>query len=261
MNLIINYFWGNKLFENNDLSIYLQSLDKIEDCQKVLFVNNCNSAEIEKISHHYNTVLYFNQSVNHLDEVIFTFLSQNTNTFKNVIICDSRDIIFQKNPFEYMENNNKDLYLTSEGMNIEQSPPNYTWTVRLLKTQRDYNDEVFLNQVVNGGVIAGTIEHVIYLLMISFTNTNRNSSDPIFNQTIYSFIEYYLKNLNFVEICRPDTSVFCITGEGVGKHGIPMKIVDGLACNENSEPYYIVHQWDRTFFADEVRSRLSKEGS
>jgi len=261
MNLIINYFWGNKLFENNDLHVYLQSLDNLKDTTKVLFVNKCNSVEIEKISHYYNNVLYFDHDVIHLDEVIFTFLGQNSNTFENVLICDSRDVILQKNPFEYMENNHKKLYLTSEGMTIAKSPPNYDWMVGLSKTQRDYNDEVFDNQVVNGGVFGGKIEHVMYLLMVSFTNTNRNSSNPIYNQTIYSFIEYYLKTLNFVEICKPDTSSFCITGEGVGKYGVPMKIVDGLACNESNEPYYIVHQWDRTFFADEVRSRFLKEGS
>lgn len=255
MNLIINYCWGNKLFESFDFKIYLESLDKIDNAQKVLFVNKCYFAEIEKISHHYSIILYFDQEAIHLDEVIFNFLGQNSNTFKNVLICDSRDIILQKNPFEYMENNNKNLYLTSEGMTVAESPPNYTWMVHLSKTQRDYNDEVYENQVINGGVFGGKIEHVMYLLMISFTNTNRNSSNPICNQTIYSFIEYFLKSLNFVEICKPDTSLFCITGQGVGKHGVPMKIVDGLACNENDEPYYIVHQWDRTFFAEEVRSR------
>lgn len=48
MNLIINYCWGNKLFESFDFKIYLQSLDKIDNAQKVLFVNKCYSAEIEK---------------------------------------------------------------------------------------------------------------------------------------------------------------------------------------------------------------------
>lgn len=93
------------------------------------------------------------------------------------------------------------------------------------------------------------------LLLMSFTNRNRNSHDPVYNQPVYCFADCYLKMAKFAEICNPSTSLFCITGEGVGKHGVPMKIVDGLACNENNEPYYIVHQWDRTFFAEEVRSR------
>jgi hypothetical protein len=59
----------------------------------------------------------------------------------------------------------------------------------------------------------------------------------------------------FIEICKPTTSTFCITGEGVGKHEVPMKIIDGLACNENDEPYFIVHQWDRTLFADQIKNR------
>lgn len=261
MNLIINYCWGTKLFENNDMNIYLQSLDTIENAQKVLLVHRCNPVEIERISHHYNAVLEFKQDIILLDEVIFTFLAQNSNMFENVLVCDSRDVIFQKNPFEYIENNNKKLYLVSEGMDLLKTPQNYNWMVRLLKTQRDYNDDVFTNQVVNGGVFGGKIEHVIQLLLLSFTNTNRNSSNPIYNQTIYSYAEYFLKKLDFVEICKPDTSLFCITGEGVGKYGVPMKVVDGLACNENSEPYYIIHQWDRTFFADEVRNRFLKEGS
>ncbi len=261
MNLILNYFWGNKLFENNDLQIYLKSLDKIENCQKVLLVHNCNPEEIKKITHHYDIVLKFSKDIVHLDHLIYEFLAQHSDVFEYVLICDSRDIILQKDPFEYIKNNNKKLYLTSEGMNLTQSAINYNWMVRLLKTQRDFNDEVFINEVINGGVIAGCIEHVMYLLLISYTNTNRNSSDPIYNQTVYSFIEYYLKSANFVEICKPDTSLFCITGEGVDKYGVPIKIVDGLACNENSEPYYIFHQWDRTLFADEARNSFLEEGS
>ena len=255
MNLLINYFWGNKLFESFDLQIYLKSLDTVENAQKVLLVNNCNPEEISKVAHHYDIILEFNNDVIFLDNLIYEFLSNHTDIFDYVLICDSRDVLFQKNPFEYINKNKKSLYLTSEGMEIEKSAPNHDWMFGLIKTQRDYKYEVFKNLVVNGGVVAGKLEHVMYLLMISFTNTNRNSSLPIYNQTIYSYIELYLRSAKFVEICKPDTSLFCITGEGVGKHDVPMKIVDGLACNENDEPYYIVHQWDRTFFAEEVRSR------
>ena len=261
MNLLLNCIWGNKIFENDSMQPYLQSLKNINNAQKVLLFNDCEHEKIEKISKNYDLILEFHNDLNHIEQLIYEFLAQNSDLFENVLFCDTRDVIIQKDPFEYIEKNNKKLYLTSEGMNITQSAPNYDWMVRLFKTQRDFNDEIFLNQVINGGVFAGKIEHVMYLMMISFTNTNRNSTQPIFNQTIYSFIEYYLRSAKFVEICRPDTSLFCITGEGVGKHGVPMKIVDGLACNENSEPYYIVHQWDRTFFADEVRSRFLKEGS
>ena len=255
MNLLINYCWGDKLFDNFDLEIYLQSLDKIPDTNKVLLVNGCNFSDIEKISHHYNMVLQFNRDPIYLDEIIYEFLSSISDNYDYVMICDSRDIIFQKNPFEYMIENNKKLYLTSEGMKVNQSPANYSWIFRLYKTQRDYSEIMFENEVINGGVLAGRRDYMMMLLLISFTNRNRNSFEDIFNQTIYSSVANYFKQANFIEICTPDSSAYCITGEGVGKHDVPMKIVNGLACNVNNEPYYIVHQWDRTFFAEEVRSR------
>lgn len=260
MNLIVNCIWGTKLFENNAMEPYLKSLDKIDNAQKALLVTRCNPLDLEKISHHYDVIIEFSKDIIHCDYVIFDFISAHSDVFENVLFCDTRDVILQKNPFDYMNTSDKKLFLVSEGMNITESAPNYNWLIRLLKTQRDFNDDMFLNQVVNGGVFGGKIEHVIYLLMLAFTNTNRNSSEPIFNQTVYSFIEYYLKTTKFTEICKPDTSLFCLTGEGVGKHGVPMKIVDGLACNENSEPYYIFHQWDRTHFADEVINKKQKEG-
>lgn len=258
MNLIVNCIWGNKLFQNNSMKPYLDSLDKIENAQKALLVTRCNPVDVQSIAHHYDIILEFQKDIIYCDYVIFDFLSKNSDKFENVLFCDTRDVILQKDPFEYMKKSDKELFLVSEGMQIVQSAPNYNWLVRLLKTQRDFNDELFLNQVINGGVFGGKIKHVIFLLMLAFTNTNRNSSEPIFNQTVYSFMEHFLQETKFIEICKPDTSLFCITGEGVGKHGVPMKIVDGLACNENDEPYYIIHQWDRTFFGSEVIQRYAE---
>lgn len=255
MNLILNYCWGNKLFESNDFNIYLESLDTIKDVEKVLLVYNSNIDELSKIAHHYDKIIAFDKNIDYIDQVFYEFLCNFSDKYEYVLICDSRDVIFQKNPFEYLEKQKKDLYLVCEGMKVKDSDPNYDWMFRLSKTQWDYNDAIFRNYVINGGILAGKIEHLIYLIMISFTNTNRNSKYDIYNQTIYSYIEFYLRSAKFVEICHPDKSLYCITGEGVGKHGVPMKIVNGIACNENDEPYYIVHQWDRTFFAEEVRSR------
>ena len=255
MNLIINYYWGDDIFEKDDLKIYLRSLDKIKNTRKILLFSKSSHEKINQISQHYDGAIEFFADINYLDEVIYEFISTCSHLYEYILINDSRDVIFQKDPFEYMSLNQKNIYMTSEGMKLKHSAPNYNWVFNLMKTQRDFSEHVFENEVVNGGVFGGKIEYVMLLLMISFTNRNRNSSSPIYNQPVYSFIENYLKMANFVEICKPHTSLFCITGEGVGKHGVPMKIIDGLACNENDEPYFIVHQWDRTFFAEEVRNR------
>ena len=255
MNLIINYCYGEKLFESFDYDIYLQSLDKIDNATKILLVTNSDKQKVENISHHYNAVIEFFNDIANIDEIIYQFISTCSHNYEYIMINDCRDVIYQKDPFGYMIENGKNIYMVSEGMQVRDSAPNYNWMFNLMKSQRDFNERAFTNQVVNGGVKGGKINHVMMLLLISITNTNRNSYAPIYDQPVYCFIEYYLKMANFAEICKPDTSLFCITGEGVGKHGVPMKIVDGLACNENDEPYYIIHQWDRTFFAEEVRSR------
>lgn len=255
MNLILNYCWGNKLFDNDDFLIYLESLDSVKNVDKILLVKDCDINQISKIAHHYDKVIWIDYDILNLDQFIYHFLCSLTEKYEYVLICDSRDIIFQKNPFEYMKYTNKSLYLVSEGMKVTDSAPNYEWMIRLNKTQWQLNDIGFNNFVLNGGCIGGKIEYMILLIMISFTNTNRNSKQDIYNQTVYTYIEYFLRSAKFVEICHPQESIYCITGEGVGKHGVSMKIVDGLACNENDEPYYIIHQWDRTFFADEVRNR------
>ena len=255
MNLIVNYCYGNKLFDNFDFNIYLESLDKIDNTTKVLLITNCDKEKVASIAHHYDAVLEFFREVTHIDELIYNFVSACSDQYEYIIISDARDVIFQKNPFDYMIENGKNLYMISEGMQIRDSIPNYNWVFNLMKSQRDNSENIFLNQVVNGGVFGGKIEHVMMLLLLSITNCNRNSHEPVYNQPVYSFLENFLTMTKFVEICKPSTSLFCITGEGVLRHGVPMKIVDGLACNETEEPYYIIHQWDRTFFAEEVRSR------
>lgn len=255
MNLILNYCWGNKLFDNDDFLIYLESLDSVKNVDKILLVKDCDISQISKIAHHYDKVIEFKKDILYLDQVFYEFLCSCSDAYEYVLMCDSRDIIFQKDPFDYIIKQNKNLYLVCEGMQVQDSDPNYDWMFRLNKTQWQHDDKIYTNQVINGGVLAGKIEHLIYLLLISFTNTNRNSRYEFYNQTIYSYIEFYLRLANFVEICHPLNSLYCITGEGVGKHNIPMKIVNGIACNENDEPYFILHQWDRTFFAEEIRNR------
>ena len=255
MNLVINHCYGDKLFKSFDNNIYLESMDKIKNAKKVLLFTNTSHEDIKKVAKYYDIIIEFKAEIIYLDEIFYEFLSTCSDEYEYVLVSDSRDVIFQKDPFEYMIENKKNIYMTSEGMKVKDSIPNNNWVFNLLKSQRDFNEQVFENQVLNGGVFGGKAEHIMMLLLMSFTNRNRNSHNPVYNQPVYCFADYYLKMAKFAEICKPDTSLFCITGEGVGKHGVPMKIVDGLACNENDEPYCIVHQWDRTFFAEEVRSR------
>ena len=68
MNLIINYCYGEKLFESFDYDIYLQSLDKIDNATKILLVTNSDKQKVENISHHYDAVLEFFNDIANIDE-------------------------------------------------------------------------------------------------------------------------------------------------------------------------------------------------
>lgn len=254
-NLLFNNIWKNKIFQKNDYLIYFKNLNKIDNCYKVLFYEDVNDENLNKIAKYYDEIIEApcidKNRYSELD-----FLLTNQNKFNYILFCDVRDVIIQNNPFNYMEDNKKDLYLVSEGMKVIDSIPNHNWMHDLTKTMKSNNKLYFMDSVINGGIFGGKQKDIIYLLINMLSFMDRNSSNPIYDQTALSFLNHFLKNVNDIEICKPNESNFCLTGEGVGKHNVSTIIDDNLHYLDiYQKPYYLVHQWDRTSLADKIREK------
>lgn len=188
-----------------------------------------------------------------------------------IITTDTRDVVFQSNPVDWLRNNldNKSLVASSEGLKYEDEP----WgNQNLLETFGGYFHEKLKHNIIyNVGTIAGKAETVSDLLLMVF-QTSINRPIPIVDQAAYNFLihrspiregVYFADNkdswaiqlgttLEAVKSGKGDLGM--IYGSDISKHinyqllyKDDQPVFDGnFVCNTKGEKYCIVHQYDRT---------------
>lgn len=209
----------------------------------------------------------------HVERFIFIwdFLRKNKDTYRFVTVTDTRDVIFQKDPTEYLEKNlmcgAASIVCASEGLAYKDEP----WgSKNLLDTFGPLvYDELKDNEIYNVGTIAGFYDEVKDLLLqIFFQSVNRPI--PIVDQAVFNFIiSLAVYELDVVRTSNESgwavqlgTTLEAVKA-GAGDIGQivrqdPSKldeyikvykdtqptIKDDLVINEYA-PFTIVHQWDR----------------
>jgi hypothetical protein len=183
---------------------------------------------------------------------IYNFLK--SRNYRYVITTDVRDVVFQKNPIEFIEKNigHKQLIFASESIAYKDE----AWgNQNLLDTFGEivYND--FKDKIVyNVGVVAGTFDAVKDLVLNIFVAASRGGT-PICDQSFF--------NLLIATKPYADISLYCNTAINwtaqIGttadtkklKKFIPFLtdpqplVVDDKIVTYETLEYFIVHQYDR----------------
>jgi hypothetical protein len=255
-NLLINYLSGDKIFEKVDLDIYFKHLRKLKNVDKIVLVDKVSDYNIKTLEQIYDKIIPTNYAFYYIFYAFFEVLMNYGQDYDYALYSDTRDVIFQKNPFDYMQSKpDKSIFLACEGMEVWESEGNRIWHDTLVETQKfriEDSDKAF---VVNGGTMGGRVKDMIYAYMLAISNTNRNHDQVIPDQAIFTHMYLFLKHFKFADICHPYTSDYCATGEGIKRGHVNITFKNNQACNEAGEPYYIFHQWDRTEFADQIRDQ------
>jgi hypothetical protein len=255
-NLLINYLSGDKIFETIDLEIYFKSLSKITNADKFVLTNNVSDANLKKLESIYDKVIFGEAPFYYVYHLFYDILKQYGHDYEYVMYIDTRDVIIQKNPFDYMISKpEKDLFLICEGMKVSENEFNLAWHKILSSTQIFPNADGVNNLITNGGTIGGKVKDYMFILLLAMTNANRKAPGMITDQSVYTSLYPYLKDLHTVDYCHPYTSTLCATGEGIKYKNIDIQFINGEACNMQGEPYYLFHQWDRTEYAEEIRNK------
>ena len=182
---------------------------------------------------------------------IFDFLSKND--YRYVVTTDVKDVIFQKNPIEFIEKNldKNEMIFSSESLLYMDEP----WgNQNLFETFGQYfYDHYKNNEIFNVGVLAGTSKAIKGMCSMIF-NMGINRQIPIVDQAVFNYIishEPYLSNCLYLS-----------SEEGwacqLGTTGDPSKDFDKVLLDPkprlegdivvtsiDSIPFYIVHQYDR----------------
>lgn len=256
--LLLNFLFGEKILNSIDLDIYFQSLKKLKNVDKFLVYNSISNQNLTKLEKIYDKLIYDDKyEFYYIYTSFLETLIKYGQDYDLVLVSDTRDIIFQKNPFEYMQHNtDKRLFICAEGMKIKENSINLFWHNSLKQTQKFNNSGTEDLFVINGGIHGGKVNDVINHLMMAVTNSNRQSKTIIPDQAIYSYVSMYYNDLKHVDVTHPYTSNFCATGEAIKYKNVDVKYKDGIVTNLKDEPYYIFHQWDRTEAAEIIRNKF-----
>jgi len=180
------------------------------------------------------------------------FLLENHTKYNNVIITDVRDVVFQKNPSEYLLSvltDEQPILISSEGILFKDEP----WNLQnLIKGFGPIIAEQLRDKVAhNVGVLAGKSLAMKNLFLSLYSNTVGRyvpSDQSSFNILLYEGLltSYISSNHNDSWACQCG-----VTLDPEKPYYIPLLlepqsvIKDGLVYNHKGELFHIVHQWDR----------------
>lgn len=256
--LLVTYVQGEKFFNNFDCEIFMNSLSKFKTFEKLCIVKDISDNSVNILKKYFDHVIFPDHSINfpNSDRFIayYEWLVKHPNKYEYVFHVDFRDMIIQKDPFEYMKQFPEyDAFLTVEGMKISDCQCNSFWANNfnelLLSHQQDFTDHL----VINTGTIGAKYSTFLNFCLLMFTNTNRISKNYTFDQAVFNYLYPYFIQNPTIKICHPYDSNFIVTGEGVKRGHVDIKFDGKKVFNLNDEQYYVVHQWDRLEFADKIR--------
>jgi hypothetical protein len=274
-----NYDW-------NKLQYWVNSIRKTGFTGDVAIVGtNMTKETIDKLTAHgvilslygkqqeNGDVVAHSNGVPHVERFFYlwNFLNSTKEDYRYVITTDSRDVIFQSNPSEWLENALvfHSVVASSEGLRYNKEP----WgNQNLLDTFGPYFHDRLKDTFINNvGVIAGDLEHIKGLLLFIF-QMSINRSIPIVDQAVYNFILQTPPFFNDTFFTTNDdgwavnlgTSIDAVKA-GSGDIGArchenatefakytlsyedtqPVITDDGIVKNKHGSPFIIVHQWDR----------------
>ena len=255
-----NYDWPK-------LKYWVNSINKSGfEGDKVLILMNCDKDTVLKVTQAGFKVVGFKQDEEsnlvyssnmpvHTERFIHIYdYIRNNGPYRFVITTDVKDVVFQRNPVEYLEEhcNTNNLIFSSESMKYKDEP----WgNQNLLETYGPYVHNIFKeNEIYNVGVLAGRGDAMRDLAINIFTSCT-NRPIPICDQSTFNFM---ISQHPYTDTCK-----YAKSEDGwacqLGTTADPSKMADfepkllearpilkdGKITTSTGEPYYIVHQYDR----------------
>ena len=227
---------------------------------------NCDKDTVAKISDAGFSIIAFNQDgagnltyessmMVHVERFFHIYQCLKNNLYRYVITTDVKDVIFQKNPSTWLENNftdNDDLIFSSESMKYKDEP----WgNQNLMETFGSQIYEEFKNNTIfNVGVLAGR-GYAMKDLMMNIFASCLHRPIKICDQSTFNFLisrHPYLKSSIY---SKSEDGWACQLGTTADPSKIdqfkpfllePSPKLDGdkVVTSEGIE-YTIVHQYDR----------------
>ena len=256
-NLLVNFSVGDKCIDSLEGDIFLNSLAKFNTFEKAVFVSDVSPANIKKLKKYFDIIIPNNENLFTSYLALYNWLSEHVDEYKYVMHSDLRDVVIQKDPFEFFESQpNVNMFYSLEGMKIQENDCNLWWEQNLRTILRSHNTTYQNEYVINGGIFGGKIEHMINHCLMMFSNTNRKSQFLVMDQQFLGYLSQFLKKNSKNMLCHPYNDTFACTGEAIKRDNVEVYFDGQYVTNKDGVPYCIFHQWDRTELADFIRDKF-----
>lgn len=256
-----NYDWSK-------LKYWVNSINRSGfEGDKVLILMNCDKDTVKKISDSGFSIIAFNQDSNgnlsynsnmmvHVERFFHIYQLLKDNEYRYVITTDVKDVVFQRNPSKWLEENLpegvEDLVFSSESMKYKDEP----WgNQNLLETFGPQIYEDFKNHTIfNVGVLAGHGFAMKDLMMNIFASCMHRPI-KICDQSTFNFLISQHPYLSTSMYTKSEDGWACQLGTTADPSKIeqfrpfllepsPKMEGDKVLTSEGIE-YIIVHQYDR----------------
>ena len=285
---------GASGYKYDDVKYWINSIIRSGfDGDVVLAVTNVSIDELEKIAQKGVKILAYGQkdadgnySSNsqmppHVERFfhIWNFLNTTDEEYGYVITTDVRDVVFQKNPQEYLNSAQPVFVAAGEGLKYKDEPwgnNNY-----LQAFGPFFHNQMKDNEINNVGVIAG-MHDIVRDIMLLLLQLSVNRPIPIVDQAVYNFIldmDVFKMHTEFMSndfgwaVNLGTTLPAIASGSGdIGQRNDPTAqllyqakylcnqpvISEDLVSTSKNEPFVIVHQYDRVAgLADKIRAKYN----
>jgi len=183
--------------------------------------------------------------MNRLIDIYFLLLQINKD-YRFVITTDVRDVVFQSNPSEYLEKNLKKKILVSSENVLYMDEP---WgTKNILEGYGPTFFELYKNKkIYNVGVIAGHYKETMELLLLNYLVSQAGNTTHFTDQSSFNFVIHNDLVIDNIQMEGIETNWALQIGtldnkKFIGEYEIK---IDGNKVMHDTEPFVIVHQYDR----------------
>ena len=259
---------------NYDYEIFERFIGSLFDCTNnvdlVIFIGENDVEHILKLKKKYNNIIYFvidNKNVhivNYRFYLYYHFLNTNKNKYNYIFICDSRDVLFQKNIFNHnILSSNYDLYIfEEETFNITIDKCRFN-SLYIKKSGLDINNLVYNKPILCVGTILGNekgiinyLEQFVFILLNEVNEKNRSyygTDSGINYKIIYGDL---LKNIKIYKCKNEDKLVYTMAFPNYLNKIDYNNLLNNKKqiCYEN-EVCCCVHQYDR--LDEDIKNKIS----
>jgi hypothetical protein len=182
------------------------------------------------------------------------FLKIFKQSYDYVISTDIKDVVFQKNPEEWVENNIQNYDIISSSESIKFKNENWNKYHLYATLGNEIGKSLENHEVQNVGILAGKIDFIIeiceYLYSNRLENIETGGDQALFNYIIYNELKEKTLFTSLEDGWSLNCGVIaCDRTENEFKNYLtnkpPYMDKDNIIRNHKHEEIYIIHQYDR----------------